>query len=349
METSLNHRAKDPRDITFGMREDGNGRDEWRMVKSDEQNGVTINMHDQLWKAEQQDEHSVHAKQEKWEPEGRIPAGDELTSNPSQPLAGKVHGVCYKSNLHPGPTRPFAPDDAFYHSENCEGLWVCVSKECGEETLRRACHLIRTCIPEGQRRMWGAFVSPTWAKDPGPMRLIVLDDRTDQQAGCVPELRDGSRGRNQTSCPFVFTSREDFHGGVGGGRGWCEGQLTLHEATHGADMVIRQREDPYFHEEVGRLWAKHREKFRYAGDARRTTIILSCGECHVDEDDGHSYCYAAANRDEFLAECHCIAQGLHVKSKDYSRCKLSFPRELKEAMVDVYELLDRQFLLQKCQ
>jgi hypothetical protein len=34
------------------------------------------------------------------------------------------------------------------------------------------------------------------------------------------------------------------------------------------------------------------------------------------------YCYAAANRDEFLAETHTIAQGLHVKSDDYRKCKV---------------------------
>ena len=80
------------------------------------------------------------------------------------------------------------------------------------------------------------------------MRVIVLDERTNEQAGCIPELQDNSGGRNGTSCPFVFTSREDFDGGIGGS--WSEGQLSCHEITHGSDMVVRQLRDAYFHDQV---------------------------------------------------------------------------------------------------
>jgi len=48
------------------------------------------------------------------------------------------------------------------------------------------------------------------------MRLVVLDNRSNEQLGSVPELQNSIRGRNATICPFVFSSREDFFGGVGG-------------------------------------------------------------------------------------------------------------------------------------
>lgn len=281
-----------------------------------------------------------------WKASGPIPKDEDLTTTPSLPLSGKVHGCCYKSNVHPRRTEVFVPDEDFYHTEYCEGLWVCVSKACGEDTLQRACQLIRSTVPIEQRKMWDKFQSPKWAKDPGPMRVIVLDDRTNEQAGCIPELQDESSGRNQTSCPFIFTSREYFFGGVGGGgQRWCEGRLTLHELTHCSDMVIRQLKDPYFHEEVGMLWSKYRDKFNYDADSvtKRNITIYDSGECIVDEEGKSTYCYAATNRDEFLAECHCIAQGLHVKSMDYTKCNMSTPDELRDAMPDVYQLLERNF------
>jgi hypothetical protein len=62
------------------------------------------------------------------------------------------------------------------------------------------------------------------------MRVVILDNRTNEQAGSIPELQDKSKGRNGTSCPFVFSSREDFTTGIGSG-GWKTGRLTSHELT----------------------------------------------------------------------------------------------------------------------
>eukprot|EP00466_Bigelowiella_natans_P020737 jgi/Bigna1/139624/aug1.51_g14332 len=215
-----------------------------------------------------------------------VPKDEELLSKPSRHLNGRVHSVCYK----------------FYHAECCEGLWVCVSHRCGKDILAKACALVRRTIPEKQRSLWGAFRSPKWAKDPGPMRIVVLDNRTNEEAGCIPELQDGSRGRNGTSCPFVFTSREDFEEGVGGGS-WKPFQLTVHEMTHGADMVIRQLIDPYFHYQVALLWEKHADKFliqRQKQETYRWTAILANGRQVLREEQApERYCYAAANRDEY--------------------------------------------------
>mmetsp|Transcript_21947 Transcript_21947/g.33289 ORF Transcript_21947/g.33289 Transcript_21947/m.33289 type:complete len:435 (+) Transcript_21947:252-1556(+) len=339
LETSRVHRASDPYAIIFEKKgEDGK---KWETVSS-----VTVKPKNaEINGVELQTNKDKDTKVEKWEPIGPTPTDEELTTKPSKPLSGKVHGVCYKSNLHCPPPNTFAPDEAFYYSENCEGLWVCCSKACGQETLERVCKFVRAVVPPEQRAMWGRFRSPKWAKDPGPMRLVVLDNRTNERAGVIPELRDESTGRNQTSCPFVFTSREDFYGGVGNGC-WCEKQLTLHEMTHGSDMVIRQMLDPSFHDEVGELWSKYRDKFRHTDlSTSRTIILFDTGANTVDEEQNYSYCYAAANRDEFLAEAHCIAQGLHIKSNDYIRCNISTPKELVEAMPEVHGLLGSHFSL----
>lgn len=202
-----------------------------------------------------------------------------------------------------------------------------MSKACGSETLPKACALVRSVITLQQRKLWGMFRSTKERKDPGPMRIVVLDNRTNEQAGIIPELKDDSPGRNGTASPFVFSSREDFFGGIGSS--WVEGRLTLHEMTHGADMVIRQLVDPYFHNEVEDLYCKHKEKFKYLKSSQEW-----------------SYCYAGTNRDEFLAEAHTIAQGMHVGSKDYELCKMSTPIDLKSKMQDVLNLLQKHFRLE---
>ena len=167
-----------------------------------------------------------------------------------------MHDCCYRNKLHAcSDGNDFVPDSEFYFSCNCEGLCVCVSRSSGEETLARACRLVRRMIPPAQRQLWSLFRSPLWAKNKGPMRLVVLKDQTDEQAGGIPELKDDSKGRNFASCPFVFTSREDFYEGVGG---WPPTALTAHEMLHGADMVIRQLIDPAFHDDVLEQYLNHR-------------------------------------------------------------------------------------------
>ena len=65
---------------------------------------------------------------------------DEFVTPPSQPLHSlNIHDVCFKNKLHPPRVGEFRPDEGFYQSENCEGVWVCVSKECPQHTLKRAC------------------------------------------------------------------------------------------------------------------------------------------------------------------------------------------------------------------
>jgi len=273
---------------------------------------------------------------------GPIPSDTELVSKPSQKLKSQIHDVCYKSRLHARRKTPFVPDGKFYYAENCEGLWVCVSKACGKSTLTKTCKFVRARIEQAQRRLWGEFRSPKWSKDPGPMRIIVLDNRTNEQAGCIPELKDGSRGRNGTACPFVFTSREDFEHGVGG----RVGSLTNHEMTHGSDMVIRQLVDPYFDNQVTTLWAAYCEKFRFRDNSTRVTALFDDGS-QVDLGWKERYCYAAHNRDEFLAECHNVAQGLMIGVREYELCNLSTPEQLILEMPDVWNLLHSHFNLPK--
>jgi len=258
---------------------------------------------------------------------GTPPRDCELVKLSSRPLSGEVADFSLRAALQQA--RPgFTPDQNFYISENCEGLWVCASKACGWDILRRACVLVRAVIPLWQRKLWSDFVSPKWAKDPGPMRIIILDNRSNEEAGCIPELQDSSTGRNGTSCPFVFTSREDFDGGVGGC--WSLGALTSHEMTHGSDMVLRQQHDPGFHEVVGDLYAKHRKRFCWQKPTSRGQSV-------------RKLCYAAANRDEFLAECLTISLGMMVDRADYRAAGLSRLADLEAQCPDVMELLRQHF------
>ncbi len=273
------------------------------------------------------------------EQKGPVPRDSELVTLPSKRIRGKIHDVCYKAQLQPKRKVAFVPNREFYFAENCEGLWVCVSKTCGQDTLERACKFVRSVVPPYQRKLWGQFRSPKWAKDPGPMRLVVLDNRTNQQAGCIPELKDESKGRNGTSCPFVFTSREDFYQGVGP----QVTQLTAHEVTHGADMVIRQLVDPYFHDQVTQLWAAHCGKF-LAPSPRRRLVLFDDGS-QFPLGGTASYRYAACNRDEFLAECLCIALGLKRGCAKYTACGMSTPEELAKRMPDVLALLRHHFIV----
>ncbi len=160
---------------------------------------------------------------------------DDFVVQPSTfPVSIIPHDVSLKSKLHPPRETEFVPSESFYNSICVDGLWICTSKSVEQSVLESAVALISRVIPSEQRKLWGKFRSPLWAKDPGLMRIIILDNRTDEQAGIIPELQDDSKGRNGTSCPFVFTSREDFVKGIGDGN-WPMGKLTMHKSTHGAD------------------------------------------------------------------------------------------------------------------
>eukprot|EP00930_Biecheleria_cincta_P096304 TRINITY_DN88175_c0_g1_i1.p1 TRINITY_DN88175_c0_g1~~TRINITY_DN88175_c0_g1_i1.p1 ORF type:complete len:412 (-),score=59.26 TRINITY_DN88175_c0_g1_i1:140-1321(-) len=243
-------------------------------------------------------------------------AGEVFVVPPSKMPDGSVHTCSYTAALCDPRETPFEPDPDFYLSENCEGLWVCVSKGCGEETLHRACKLVRAAFKPEVRELWGQFRSWKGCADPGPMRIIVLDNRTDEYAGMIPELNNDWKTRNGTGCPFVVTSREDFHGGIAS---WKEGQLTLHEGFHGLDMVLRQLVDPYLHCEVQDLYDKYVDKFRNSGPEK---------------------CYASTNRDEFIAECFCILQD-RLKGPLYEEVGLDSSSALQEQMPEVAELLGR--------
>lgn len=257
------------------------------------------------------------------------PLMEELTRPSSKALTGHVHDVALKAALHV-PRYDFTPDADFYLSENCEGVWVCASKAAGPEVLQRCCALVRATLPLWQRELWGKFVSPKWGQDPGPMRIIILDNRSGEQANCIPEINRGnSGGRNGTACPFVFTSREDFDGGVGGS--WKLGALTAHEMVHGADMVLRQLYDPYFHEEVLDLYRTYRQLFQWPkSQGTGRTVVKNC--------------YACANRDEFLAETHCILLGMHENKDDYCRARMNTATLLEEACPKLVEVLKRVFV-----
>eukprot|EP00927_Polykrikos_kofoidii_P005107 TRINITY_DN12038_c0_g3_i1.p1 TRINITY_DN12038_c0_g3~~TRINITY_DN12038_c0_g3_i1.p1 ORF type:complete len:582 (-),score=81.07 TRINITY_DN12038_c0_g3_i1:96-1757(-) len=255
------------------------------------------------------------------------PCASECVVEPSRPLRGRVHECCISSQLHSHRSAPFQPDPSFYLSENCEGLWVCVSRKCGDETLRRACDLVREYFPQRLRALWGAFRSPLWSKDPGPMRLVVLDNRCDEQAGIVPELQDGSGGRNGTSCPFVFSSREDFFEGIGGGA-WRRTRLTTHELVHGMDMVIRQLVDPVLDETVQEYFDRYRHRFQHftpAGAVRNA--------------------YATANRDEFLAEVVSVCRGTLDNEGVYIKCGLNTKESVRREMPDLFEFITQYFII----
>lgn len=52
------------------------------------------------------------------------------------------------------------------------------------EVVEEAARWIRKWVPLSLRAKFAAFRSPKWAKDPGPMRVIILDNRTNEQV-CI--------------------------------------------------------------------------------------------------------------------------------------------------------------------
>ena len=153
-----------------------------------------------------------------------IGVAHDLISKPSQDCARyRFSNLCKPECLMPPRSTDFVPDDSFYNSINCEGLWVCTSKQVPELVLERAAAFVRSWIPRPLRELFGRFRSTLGCADSGPMRLIILDHETNEQAGIIPELNNDAPGRNGTACPFVFSSREDFEEGV---TSWKIGALT---------------------------------------------------------------------------------------------------------------------------
>jgi len=91
-------------------------------------------------------------------------------------------------------------------------------------------------------------------------------------------------------------------------------------------MVLRQLLDPAFQDDVQALYNEYRELFAFYSPS-----------------NGRRLCYAAANRDEFLAECLTIYRNLKTKAEDYEKCGLSKSEELQEKMPKVYELMEKYF------
>mmetsp|Transcript_7014 Transcript_7014/g.11133 ORF Transcript_7014/g.11133 Transcript_7014/m.11133 type:complete len:436 (+) Transcript_7014:35-1342(+) len=201
---------------------------------------------------------------------------------PSKPmrldLVDNVRVFCDKHGLQPA-NPGFIPDPNFYHSVNLDGLWIMSSKACGREALDNAVKLVKSYVPLKLRQLCLKWMAPL-GRPIGPMRLVILDNVTNEQAGDCPDMPDDWKGRNGTSNPVCFTSKEDL---VGGQRG----ELTSHELVHALDMVIRQQLDPYFMQEVDDLYRNAIEKNIY------------------------NKCYAAADRHEYLAEVTTLFTNTH--------------------------------------
>mmetsp|Transcript_12267 Transcript_12267/g.20323 ORF Transcript_12267/g.20323 Transcript_12267/m.20323 type:complete len:610 (-) Transcript_12267:100-1929(-) len=195
---------------------------------------------------------------------------------PSSPLRPELplQDFCYIENTQDA-NPDFEPDPAFYNGINLDGFWVLASKEVDKRILNQAAELLCRYIPVEIRRLCLQWRAPKGMPQ-GPFRLVILDPVTDQKAGDCPDFPDSWGGRNGTSNPGIFTSADDFS--LHPQRFGPCGELTVHEVTHGLDMVIRQQLDPYFFQQTHDCWqdAIDRKVYRKA--------------------------YAAANRHEYLAE-----------------------------------------------
>ena len=158
------------------------------------------------------------------------------------------------------------------------------SKQVDERVLKCAAELVCRYIPVELRHLCLQWRAPLGMPQ-GPFRLIILDTDTNQQAGDCPDFPDGLPGRNGTSNPGIFSSADDFSRNPGLASA-C-GELTVHEITHGLDMVIRQQLDPYFFQQVDECYNAAVERSVY------------------------KKAYAAANRHEYLAEICTLFVGTH--------------------------------------
>eukprot|EP01060_Flectonema_neradi_P006283 TRINITY_DN1420_c1_g1_i1.p1 TRINITY_DN1420_c1_g1~~TRINITY_DN1420_c1_g1_i1.p1 ORF type:complete len:439 (+),score=35.63 TRINITY_DN1420_c1_g1_i1:48-1364(+) len=242
---------------------------------------------------------------------------------PSAPFKQtKPPDVCFIEDCHPPRSTPFQPDDSFYNSECCEGLWVCCSKNAAKGTLEQACALVRSVFPLPLRRKFLEFRSPKWALDPGPMRLVIL--ASNEQAGCIPEVTgtplEDMNGANHTYFPWTFSNENDFRESNTANPN--KGVLTIHECTHAADGVIRQQIDPYFHEHVQLLYNtaianSHDGKPNWSDRGTSIPIEFVTQQNHTRKGGSYDFggrynggLYAMANRDEYLAETHCMLRGM---------------------------------------
>jgi hypothetical protein len=215
---------------------------------------------------------------------------------PSHPmrsdLVDSLKSFCFvETTQEPNPD--FEPDPTFYNGINCDGLWVLASKEVDERVLKCAAELMCRYIPIELRRLCLQWRAPLDMPQ-GPFRLIILDPKTNQQAGDCPEFPDHLPGRNGTSNPGIFTSAEDFSDAPG--QGSC-GDLTVHEVTHGLDLVIRQQLDPYFFQELDDCY-----------NAAMETLV-------------YQKAYAAANRHEYLAEICTLFVGTNPHNFERGCCQ----------------------------
>ena len=196
-----------------------------------------------------------------------------------QDLVASLKSFCFMENTQE-PNPDFEPDPDFYNGINCDGFWVLASKEVDKRILNCAAELICRYIPVEIRRLCLEWRAPLDMPQ-GPFRLVILDPVTNQQAGDCPDFPDAWPGRNGTANPGIFTSADDFcldaHRPRRVGSSPC-GELTVHEVTHGLDLVIRQQLDPYFFQEVDDCYRAAVERLVY------------------------KKAYAAADRHEYLAE-----------------------------------------------
>lgn len=251
---------------------------------------------------------------------GVIPQVSELTRTPSSPLWIPCHPVSLQAQLAKPRDEAFRPDESFYNAVCVDGIWICASKSVEDVVLLRCRELVERVVPKKFRAEWQRFRSPKGFKDPGPMRIIILDNRTHEQAGCIPELGDDTKGRNCTCCPFVFTSREDLlPTGVGG---WSPGRLTLHELVHGFDMVIRQLIDPFFNDEALQCYVLSRHLYQ---TPRRERL------------------YASTSRDEYVAETLCVAWGMMKNDEMYRAASMSNQEDLQRRDPLVLNMLRKYF------
>ncbi|KAJ3010805.1 UNVERIFIED_CONTAM: hypothetical protein HDU68_001963 [Siphonaria sp. JEL0065] len=251
--------------------------------------------------------------------EGPGPSLDDMVTEPSQEGDLSVlPDICFYKNLQPDREEEFVPDPDFYVSVNCEGLWVCCSLAAAD-VLDVACEKVREWYKPELRELCSTFRCPkgSTGDDNGPMRIVILDHETNETSKDIPEFigkpeseeKEGTR--NGTSCPFIFSSRDDFQGGFSG---WPEGNLTCHELFHGIDMVIRQQVDPAFHWKVEEAYKAHM--------ARGTLGKV----------------YATEHRDEYIAEMMTVYHG--VQEQDLIDLGLTSREQLYEMAPEVYALIE---------
>lgn len=195
-------------------------------------------------------------------------------SRPLRPdLLPQLRDLCFVENTQE-PNPGFVPDPDFYNGINLDGLWVLASKQVETRVLHQAAQLLSRYIPIEIRQLCLQWRAPV-GMPRGPFRVLIMDHVTNQRAGDCPDFPSEWDGRNGTANPGIFTSADDFQDNPRFGP--C-GDLTVHEVTHGLDMVIRQQLDPYFFQECDEAY------------------------CAATERQTYRKAYAASDRHEYLAE-----------------------------------------------